>query len=168
MQNLRNRLSRLIYPEIHRLAESQARAISRLEQDNRDLNEEIAILKDDIGKLYERLNMEGEARPLVVPSDELQELQELQEQKSEILKKLRAWRQSFWNEQKKNNKLTEELHNKQVKIDEQAKALEDLQADCEALKAENERLRMAGVVLRNNILYRDQEITKMRQDIPLI
>lgn len=165
MQNLRNRLSRLIYPEIHRLAESQARAISRLEQDNRDLNEEIAILKDDIGKLYERLNMEGEARPLVVPSDELQELQE---QKSEILKKLRAWRQSFWNEQKKNNKLTEELHNKQVKIEEQAKALEGLQADCEALKAENERLRMAGVVLRNNILYRDQEITKMRQDIPLI
>lgn len=165
MQNLRNRLSRLIYPEIHRLAESQARAISRLEQDNRDLNEEIAILKDDIGKLYERLNMEGEARPLVVPSDELQELQE---QKSEILKKLRAWRQSFWNEQKKNNKLTEELHNKQVKIEEQAKALEDLQADCEALKAENERLRMAGVILRNNILHRDQEMKKMRQDIPLI
>lgn len=162
MQNLRNRLSRLIYPEIHRLAESQARAISRLEQDNRDLNEEIAILKDDIGKLYERLNMEGEARPLVVPSDELQE------QKSEILKKLRAWRQSFWNEQKKNNKLTEELHNKQVKIEEQAKALEDLQADCEALKAENERLRMAGVILRNNILHRDQEMKKMRQDIPLI
>lgn len=162
MQNLRNRLSRLIYPEIHRLAESQARAISRLEQDNRDLNEEIAILKDDIGKLYERLNMEGEARPLVVPSDELQE------QKSEILKKLRAWRQSFWSEQKKNNKLTEELHNKQVKIEEQAKALEDLQADCEALKAENERLRMAGVILRNNVLLRDQEITKMRQDIPLI
>lgn len=165
MQNLRNRLSRLICPEIHRLAESQARAISRLEQDNRDLNEEIAILKDDIGKLYERLNMEGEARPLVVPSDELQELQE---QKSEILKKLRAWRQSFWSEQKKSNKLTEELNNKQVKIDEQAKALEDLQADCEALKAENEGLRMAGVILRNNILYRDQEITKMRQDIPLI
>lgn len=165
MQNLRNRLSRLIYPEIHRLAESQARAISRLEQDNRDLNEEIAILKDDIGKLYERLNMEGEARPLVVPSDELQELQE---QKSEILKKLRAWRQSFWSEQKKNNKLTEELHNKQVKIEEQAKALEDLQADCEALKAENERLRMAGVILRNNILHRDQEMKKMRQDIPLI
>lgn len=162
MQNLRNRLSRLIYPEIHRLAESQARAISRLEQDNRDLNEEIAILKDDIGKLYERLNMEGEARPLVVPSDELQE------QKSEILKKLRAWRQSFWNEQKKNNKLTEELHNKQVKIEEQAKALEDLQADCEALKAENERLRMAGVILRNNILHRDQEMKKMKQDIPLI
>lgn len=162
MQNLRNRLSRLIYPEIHRLAESQARAISRLEQDNRDLNEEIAILKDDIGKLYERLNMEGEARPLVVPSDELQE------QKSEILKKLRAWRQSFWSEQKKNNKLTEELHNKQVKIEEQAKALEDLQADCEALKAENERLRMAGVILRNNILHRDQEMKKMRQDIPLI
>lgn len=161
MQNLRNRLSRLIYPEIHRLAESQARAISRLEQDNRDLNEEIAILKDDIGKLYERLNMEGEARPLVVPSDELQELQE---QKSEILKKLRAWRQSFWNEQKKSNKLTEELHNKQVKIDEQAKALEDLQADCEALKAENERLRMAGVVLRNNILHQDQEMKKMQRD----
>lgn len=165
MQNLRNRLSRLICPEIHRLAESQARAISRLEQDNRDLNEEIAILKDDIGKLYERLNMEGEARPLVVPSDELQELQE---QKSEILKKLRAWRQSFWSEQKKNNKLTEELHNKQVKIEEQAKALEDLQADCEALKAENERLRMAGVILRNNVLLRDQEMKKMKQDIPLI